>query len=398
MADSMEYRRYDPSGCAFPRPRVPVLPPLDRRIATGMAPAPAAELAPDRRRDYAFGRYALHAAYRLAGLAPGGVLLAPAFHCRTMLDPALALGAGVRLYPVNEDLTPRLDVIEELLRDTPARVLLVTHYFGHAQPPELQARLAALCEARGVALVEDCAHALRSGASRRIGHVGRYGISSPYKFHPSADGGLLWSNADALPPESLPRSRGIAAELKAWVAFARGRHAAPQLYPGPLPELPVAADDGRDLLEHGDAPSTQYRPELQGRASLAAARHLIGRSDVHAIAAARRRRYAQWVQAVAGLPHCRALLPDWHEDDAPYMFPLLIDDPERHFARLKRLGMPIWRWDDMAVSGCAVSARYRLQLLQLPCHQGIADPQMNWMVATLSDVLESAPRAVEAAR
>lgn len=397
----MEYRRFDPSGCAFPRPRVPVLPPLDRRtaIATAGEPAQPTAPAPEQQRDYAYGRYALHAAYRLAGLGREGALLAPAFHCRTMLDPALALGAGVRLYPINEDLTPRFDVIEALLRETSARALLVPHYFGHAQPPELLARLAALCEARDVALIEDCAHALRSGGSRRIGHVGRYGITSPYKFHPSGEGGLLWSNVGALPPEPLPRSRGLTAELKGWLALARGLRAAPQLHLAARPEMPAAAGDGRDLLEHGDGPSPQYRLELQGRASLAAARHLIARSDMRALADARRGRYAQWVRAVAGLPHCRALLPAWHDDDVPYMFPLLIDQPARHFARLKRLGMPIWRWDDMAISDCAVSTHYRLHVLQLPCHQGISDMQMDWMTTTLADVLlESAPRAVEATR
>jgi hypothetical protein len=69
------------------------------------------------------------------------------------------------------------------------------------------------------------------------------------------------------------------------------------------------------------------------------------------------------------------------------MFPLLISRPDPDFFRLKQAGLPIWRWDDMAVSACPVAAGYRTQLLHLPCHQGLSDAQMNWMLALVKDVL-----------
>jgi hypothetical protein len=71
------------------------------------------------------------------------------------------------------------------------------------------------------------------------------------------------------------------------------------------------------------------------------------------------------------------------------MLPLLIDHPETHFFELKHLGVPIWRWDDMAVSDCAVATHYRLHLLHLPCHQELTAEQMAWMTRTVASVMRS---------
>jgi dTDP-4-amino-4,6-dideoxygalactose transaminase len=54
---------------------------------------------------------------------------------------------------------------------------------------------------------------------------------------------------------------------------------------------------------------------------------------------------------------------------------------------LKQAGLPIFRWDDMAVSDCAVATRYRSQLLHLPCHQSLSERQMDWMVSVVTQVL-----------
>ena len=101
-------------------------------------------------------------------------------------------------------------------------------------------------------------------------------------------------------------------------------------------------------------------------------------TNTQRLAERRRAHYEQWVKAVAGLPHCRPLFAELPAHCVPYMFPLVIDYPEPHFFVLKHLGVPIWRWDDMAVSGCAVAAQYRLHL---PCHQERTAEQMAWMTA-----------------
>jgi hypothetical protein len=382
-----EILRFDPSACRFPSPRVPLLPaPRWRGLAgAGADRVPPSLLDGPGVRRYARGRYALQAACAAAGLGPGGVLLAPSYHCRTILDPALALGAGVALYPLHADLRPDLDALEALLRETgaAARVLLVPHYFGFEQPAATMERLADLCRRHGLLLIEDCAHAWMT-AQRRVEAgvpAGRVVVASPYKYFACPDGGMLWGDPARLPPRT--RGRGLLDEARAARALAAASTAAP---PAATP-VPQAAARGSEWRGRDDRPSHYYDAALERRDALLLSRSLIRRARPQAIAAQRRARYRQWLAATAGLARARALAPVLPEECAPYMFPLLIDHPDPDFFRLKQAGLPIWRWDDMAVSGCAVATAYRTRLLHLPCHQDLSDAQMDWMLALAREVL-----------
>lgn len=385
----LRYHRFDPSACAYPRPRVPMLPPLTREQIGPARPEPATP-----RRHYARGRYALGAAYALAGVGPAGALLAPAYHCRTMLDPALALGAEVALYPLTPELHADPDGLRRVAaacRSRPA-ALLLTHYFG--LPREIDA-VAAWCRAQGIALIEDCSHALPgSGADAArgrpaMGKSGRWAASSPYKFFPCPDGGWLWANDGAPLPAAPLRRPAWGAELRgirsAWAQW-RGRISAPDA--GSIEaELAALADRdthrGRDWLESTDQPSDEFQRGDAGLAGLAVSRWIERHSRLEALVAQRRARYLQWRQAVDALPGIAPLLPDLPAGVAPYMFPLRVRDPAPLFDPLKRMGLPIWRWDDMAASDCMVSRDYRQGVFHLPCHQALDDAQMHWMTTLL---------------
>ena len=105
-------------------------------------------------RSFARGRYALSAAYQLAGLTSGTTLLAPAYHCLTMLDPAIDLGADIRLYPLNPDLSPDLDRLDGVIdhSTSPVKALVATHFFGFRQDFK---SLKNWCEQHGITLIED---------------------------------------------------------------------------------------------------------------------------------------------------------------------------------------------------------------------------------------------------
>jgi hypothetical protein len=108
--------------------------------------------------------------------------------------------------------------------------------------------------------------------------------------------------------------------------------------------------------------------------------------DIATIARRRCDRYRHWAAVTMNLPYCRPLYPELPEACIPYMFPLIIENPEPHFTRLKQLGVPIFRWDSIAVSGCTTASDYRLRLLQLPCHQSLSDNNMEWMIAAITKV------------
>lgn len=387
----LRIQRFDPGAFDFPAPRVPVLAPMTARFLSFRSNDSRASVHWYRR-----GRYALKEAYRRSGVGPAKALLAPSYHCRSMLDPAVALGARVALYPVQPDLSPDLHALPAIVEAVgePVGAMVLSHYFGF--PQDLQAA-AAFCASRNIALVEDCSHVFigndpsAAGATARIGTTGRYAVASPYKFFPSNDGGLLWSNGVAMDAPAA-RSPGFVAEIKGAAELLR------QLLKR-RPTLEVARIDDEIALaerrsdtppsERTDAeatPSALYDPGEEELASLTSSRWIVRRTDLAQVAARRRGNYLRWLEAMSGLSGCRPLYRELPEGCVPYMFPLRIERPHDDFFVLKRLGMPIWRWDEMAASGCEVARRYRLNLLHLPCHQALSSNEMQWMTTVVAKV------------
>jgi dTDP-4-amino-4,6-dideoxygalactose transaminase len=312
-----------------------------------------------------------------------------------MIDPALAIGSQVQLYHLTEDLAPDLATLLPMLanRDDQPRALLVSHFFGMVQSLD---RIAAACREHRVSLIEDCSHALprgmTPGAPRSVGEVGDFGVASPYKFFPCPDGGLLWSNRRALPPRVL-RPAGWRFELRKAAGSVRALVSRSLPLTGGFaraqPTLPSGTPEGRVWEEASIGPSDQYDQREESTASLRVSRCIVSHTDVPRLVSRRRANYQRWVDRVQGLRHCRALFPTLHGDCAPYMFALLLERPESDFLRLKSLGVPIWRWDEMARSECPVARRYRMALIHLPCHQSLRRAELDWMTSSVERVCSS---------
>jgi hypothetical protein len=266
------------------------------------------------------GRFALTQAYRLAGVGPKAAILISAYHCRTMLDPAIRLGAPVVLYALRPDLSPDLAALARSVAHSPqpVKALLLTHYFGFAQDlgPVLD-----FCAQHGITLIEDCSHALfirtyrAAGAdaahgsgqnlNRGMGQTGRYGVASPYKFFASQDGGLLWANAPDAPPLAAQtpqplkqQTKGINHALQASLV----KTAPPPRMP---PSSPPPTTRGTDTLEDSPATSPYYQPDQEHLQNLACSRWVMRHTHTQRLTERRRQHYQQWVSAMAGLPHCR---------------------------------------------------------------------------------------------
>lgn len=392
----MKFIRFDPKPCGFPKPRISPLP------NTPLLPSPSAWLCrsiPRRAsrnfRHFSRGRYALGEAYRLAGLNREGVLLAPAYHCVTMLDPAMALEAEVHLYRLQADLSPDLDALEKLLAsiEKPVKALLATHYFGIAKD---FSRLKAFCVNREITLIEDCSHVLFTEHFRVAG-TGSYGhfvVSSPYKFFACDDGGLLYTPEDHLldrvktvPATPVEELRGIkhAWERSRSARIMIGDISSIDLRLESLSACPVVP--GNDEIEERSAPSALFSGALAHRESLRCSRLIVDQSSITDNMRRRRENYHRWLEAVTRISNCQTLFSDLPEHTAPYMFPLYIAHPDPHFYWLKHLGVPIWRWDEMADSNCRISQDYRLHLLHLPCHQALTSNQLEWMITALDKTL-----------
>ncbi len=139
----------------------------------------------------ASGGYAMATALRALGVAPGDTVLSNAFTLAPVPGAIAAVGAVPEFVGVTGALTIDLDDLEARLANTRAKVLLLSHMRGHICDMD---RLMALCDAAGVAVIEDCAHTMgarwRGVPSGRHGAIGCYSTQT-YKHMNSGEGGFL---------------------------------------------------------------------------------------------------------------------------------------------------------------------------------------------------------------
>jgi dTDP-4-amino-4,6-dideoxygalactose transaminase len=142
---------------------------------------------------------ALHLAYRAAGVGPGDEVIVPAITFVATAAGARYCGAEPVMADVLGDHDFGLDPADVEARITPrTRAVCVVHYAGY--PAAVEA-LRDLCAARGIALIEDSAHA-PAGRVRADGPaMGAVGLAGAFSFFSNkvlscGEGGLLATSDD----------------------------------------------------------------------------------------------------------------------------------------------------------------------------------------------------------
>lgn len=348
------------------------------------------------------GTAAIHQAFRALDLPPGSTVLCPGYNCGHEIEPVLRLGLRVRCYRVGTDLRADLDDIERRMDDS-VRALLVTHYFGFAQP---LLELRALCDRRGVRLIEDCAHALLSEDARgTLGRVGDASVYSIRKTLPVPNGGAVLFNDDTLAvPSTLVPPPGLTTWLKALAlvrkaALDRGRERGSWLDLLLLAALaPLVA--GSELLERVSWGSTRaYDPDdedfgfdsaVLGWGAAPWSEALLERLDWRPAAARRRHNYRVLAAGLRDLDGCELPLPEVEDHTCPLFLPVLVDrrmEVFRHLIR-ERIYAAVW-WDqrhpavDWTEFPDALDLKERV--LALPVHQDVDDEQLKRVLAALRD-------------
>jgi len=327
------------------------------------------------------GRAALFAAMKSLGVKPGDGVLAPSYHCPTLVAPLRAAGAAVQFYPLGPDGLPALDAI------TPAantRALVVAQLFGL---PRSLAAVRAWCDARGIALVEDCAHSFFGQAGERpVGHWGDLATASVSKFFPVPEGGLL-ASAQPLSAQAL-RAASAKQQVKAWVdllersseqgrltglnaplrALFRLKNGPPR---PPSQGVPRESSEAEMMAECDLGRSEQAPPALTQRLFGLRRERIVARRRVH---------YEALHQGALGLTGARPLLGPLPAQAAPYVMPLWVDDPEPVYAALRTAGCAVFRWDRVWPGVPEFlddhGARWRRHVLQLLCHQDLTEPML----------------------
>jgi selenocysteine lyase/cysteine desulfurase len=353
------------------------------------------------------GRAAIALALRDLRIGAGDRVLVPTYHCPTMIAPVVAAGAEPLFFPIDAAGTPNLEALAKVdLRRV--RAMITAHYFGLPQP---MSRLRGYCDEHGIALIEDCAHAMFGEADGKpVGSWGDYAIASLTKFLPTTDGGCL---IFAREPASLPRlpRRSAADELKI-VANTLELGAQHNGLPGLNRTLATAFDiagkyrSGRNGAEAAPlGGETANRTAARSLAEFAPASALWCRGSAWSrwiasaahrqrIVATRQRNYLQLAALSASIPGVRVLWPELPESIVPYVFPLWVASPERSYQRVRRAGIPVFRWDDLWAGVPTIPGdsgiEWAAHVFQLGCHQNLDLDDLALMVDTLRGILAEA--------
>ncbi len=345
------------------------------------------------------GRAAITLALRILDFKPGQRVLVPTYHCPTMIAPVARLGGEPLFFPVTESGAPALDALERCdLRGV--RAMLAAHYFGLAQP---MAKVRAFCDAHGIALIEDCAHAF-FGASegRPFGGWGDLAIASLTKFYPVAEGGCLVSHSRTLANIELAPRRTVE-ELKALTdavelgarydrffglnLLLKGVFGLKEIVRGRPWRVALAND-----LEPAGAPSPDDLCDtLLGSRLTKMSRGIADSAHRSRIVTLRQRNYRLLAQLLSDLPGATPFMPELPEGAVPYVFPLRVARPAERYRALRAARIPLFRWDRIWPGTPAIDGDHGLawsvEMFQLACHQDLSEGDVRAIAATIHRVL-----------
>ncbi|WP_417069583.1 DegT/DnrJ/EryC1/StrS family aminotransferase [Niveibacterium terrae] len=352
------------------------------------------------------GRAAIALALRATGCQAGDRILVPTYHCPTMVAPIVALGGKPVFYPTGPHGEALLDQLPAELLDG-ARAAIVPHYFGLPQP---LSRIRALCDAQGIALIEDCAHAFFGLCEGQpVGSWGDYAIASLTKFFPVTEGGCLVSHRHPLTSPALSLARrpssaslrvladalelsvqhgrlaGLNSLLNPLFDAKRRLNRAVSTHTPSIPEDPLAA---AILRAHAD-----FSPEALPFSRIAAAARMLVRAGGSArTVRLRQTNYAGLAERLAGLRGARPLQRSCGGNAAPYVFPLWVDSPDEVYQKLRQSGVPVFRWDERWPATPDLPGdsgkKWSHHVFQIGCHQDLSATNLDWIAETLKTLID----------
>ncbi len=396
--DQVEFQALDMEAPFFPRSLLPMTPVWPRlRLRSSRASVWWSRFRGSQCIGVAGGRHGIAFALEAAGVGKGNRVLLPAYHCASMVEPALWLGANVSFYHLHRDLAANVEDLKRRLEEG-AEAVILTHYFGFPQAADA---IRKRCEEQGAILIEDCAHALFGNCGNGLpGSVGHLSVASTRKFCPGRDGGMVCRNGVGSATWPALRASGTRKELRvlyrvvAEMLGHRFRREGRQERSAPCPDSQTSGNNANlreapaelDVRHQGSA-LRWFSPSEAGSRMTLTANALFRFADIDRIAAARRGNYRFMLERCSVLGRATPLYPDLPDGVVPYAFPLFLRYPAEDFRQLKYRGVPIWRWDELAVSDCEVSQSYRHALIQLPCHENLRPGDREWIAGSLREVL-----------
>lgn len=389
----------------YPRPTIPLKPTLCWPTFTGYHNPTVSSILDNKFvLKVTSGRVAIALALKDGGISSNHKVLVPAYHCTSMIEPVVWTGASPVFYRIHNDTSVDLNDIENKI-DSTTKAIIVTHYFGFPQNMNL---IRSFCDRYGLTLIEDCAHSFFGVFnSQAIGSVGDYAIASAMKFFPIYDGGILASSKNNVSTINL-KPAGWRFHIKTTLnnmeySFEYRRFPLLRI----VLKLPFYIKDlfwkkiktRKESSEQSLGPGAsdgayEFDPKWLYTPTSFSSRLILSTSSKAHVTGLRQRNYNILHNALSDLKGCIPLFRELPNDVIPYIYPLLVDYPEKVFPILKKKGVPILRfgellWPDMDTTICDNTMVLSRKLLQFPVHQELKLLEINWMITEIVRAINS---------
>ena len=408
-SSSFKFDVYGNDVSLYLKPRIPVKPALNPRVlysSESVNSHPSSVISQGQIKYVTSGRVAIAHALIQLGVTKGDNVLVPAYHCSSMIEPVDWRGATPLFYKITHDLKVDLDHVGKIINNKTC-VMIATHYFGF---PQKTTELRKFCDQYNIALIEDCAHAFfGENEGKPIGHYADFSIASPMKIFPIYDGGCLVSRKHSLDPIVLHHP-GLSFEIKAGVnileqSFQYGRMPKTGKILAPFLSF---KDRMRKWSKKTSSATTKaalspaasdggfgFEPAWVDKKMSVVSKTILMRTDKTLLVGKRCEHFQKLHTSLSHLPHCKPLYNELPQDIVPYVYPLLMEFPEKVFAKLKLQGIPIIRFGEyldtrLAPQMCPVSADLSKRLFQFPCHHDLSKQELDWMIDTIITTLNAA--------
>ena len=335
-------------------------------------------------------------------------ILLPAFHCPTVVEPAVQSGFSPRFYRVRKDLTIDTDDFLRCL-DAETAYALVVNYFGF--PANLES-LRTACRDNRTLLIEDCAHSFLNAAPVRLaGGEGDFAVFSFKKLVPSYVGGGIRSNVGDIefsasrirPPiyDSLVNVKRMVdqaidqSDSKVLAGIQKGIDGMYGLLKRQAVETNVETDDTDELA------ADQY-PFVRRLAEARIpwyAKYILRKARLDEVVITRQKNYAALREQLTSVNGIEMMQLGPVDEVCPWALPVVIKDRSTFDRRFRSRGVPLFTFgetlhpnlstDSAASHGAIDDARYlSSQLLCFSIHQNLSEEVLNSVAGEIGEVLD----------
>jgi dTDP-4-amino-4,6-dideoxygalactose transaminase len=342
-----------------------------------------------------------HATKLISSKRESKIILMPSYGCGSELEPVLKAGGKVKFYRVDKRMKVDIRDLKNNI-DGSIAAIHVTHYNGF---PQAIHEIRDLCNQKGLYLIEDCAHVLRSvcDGQFRLGSFGDLAVFSMRKTTPIPDGGaLVVNNASFQFDDAHLVSMDILKTLR-MVQYLLKRNWAvesPLLYAG----ITKTTEWSRIILSrmggvNRSSENAEYKPLEVNDTSVYSfgrfdqriswvAKKLLGRIKFAEVIERRRENYQYLLEELGEIGWIKPVFSEIPQGTCPLDFLCIVPDPVNVKRQLLSYGIesdPYWDFFHPAVpwKDFPEAAYLKTHVLALPIHQDIGEREREYLVASM---------------